>query len=281
MNRNILLLVALSVLTAVELTEKNPWCGRTSDSEFGISKFSHDGFELPFENETAALDGYGMKWSNLRCPVGESSFGIYPAIMLRYCPVRPMPDSEKCKRPSDAFDRIAEGTSLINGEIVQSDFRSDVPSADLPPVLHIFYVRYVYNTDLFTASFNILKGANLRFIIAPKKKVHFSGDLRMNKLDDIGDLKFDCYLGYSFSSSYCVSRSPADLAVGLRNTARKTVQYAGMNNPEIRLYSLYSSLNFSVLKATMEYAFASTKISQNSLKANSNMNLSIMVEHKY
>jgi len=126
------------------------------------------------------------------------------------------------------------------------------------PVIPVPLARMNYHSDWLDAKFEFLTSPNLSFTLAPKARVRFVGDFRLDQFRDGRDIIFECSLAYRPFSEQSEQGDFAGLSVGIKND-----NYGAFNlghedekeSLETHYYSLFASADATVLKISAGYAF--------------------------
>jgi len=96
------------------------------------------------------------------------------------------------------FIRRPQVSLIFGAALGVSDFDLSLPSGAVWPLLPLPLVRFKVNTEWFSSSFDFLTGPNLSFTIAPKEKIRFTADMRMDNYRSVNDLIYEYILWYRF-----------------------------------------------------------------------------------
>ena len=154
--------------------------------------------------------------------------------------------------------------SLILGAALgMSDFGLSLPSGDPWPLLPLPLIRFGIDTQWFASSFDFLTGPNLSFTVAPKEKVRFTGDMRMDYYRSIGDLICEFTLWYRFFDAGHKLGDFAGIGAGFKNDSidsnlsRDAAAGKQVETFEIRQTSIFAVLDFSLIKMQGGWIFDS------------------------
>ena len=149
--------------------------------------------------------------------------------------------------------------SLILGAVLGvSDFGVNLPSGDPFPVLPLPLIRFGIDTKWFTSSFDYITGPNLEFTIAPKERIRFTADMRMDNYRSISDLICEYAVWYRFFSADHKLGDFAGAGIGFKNDIVDfNISSGAKGTFELRSTSLFAALDFSILKIEGGWVFDS------------------------
>jgi len=126
------------------------------------------------------------------------------------------------------------------------------------PVIPVPLVRLNYHSDWLDAKFEFLTSPNLSFTLAPRKRVRFAGDFRLDQFRDARDVIFECSLAYRPYSEQDEQGDFAGLSIGFKNDNYGVFNLGHEDEEEsleAHYYSLFASADATVLKISAGYAF--------------------------
>ena len=156
--------------------------------------------------------------------------------------------------------------SLILGAVLGvSDFGVTLPSGEPFPVLPLPLIRFGFDTKWFTSSFDFITGPNLEFTIAPKERIRFTADMRMDYYRSIADLNCEYTLWYRLFAADHKLGDFAGIGAGFKN---ETVDFelsretSGMQRGtfELRRTSIFAALDLSILNIQGGWVFDSAHL---------------------
>jgi len=137
---------------------------------------------------------------------------------------------------------------IIGGALAVSDFDITLPSGASLPVLPLPLIRFGVKTQWFTSSFDFLTGPNLFFTIAPKEKIRFTADMRMDKFRNIDDLIYEYTLWYRLFSTEHKFGDFAGIGAGIKHDMKSFVLFHNATDFELQQTSVFGIIDFSILK---------------------------------
>lgn len=146
--------------------------------------------------------------------------------------------------------------SLILGGIVGvSDF-------DFTPVMPLPLIRFGVDTQWFVSSFEFITGPNLEFTIAPKERIRFTADMRMDNFRSLADLDCEFILWYRLFNSDHKMGDFAGLGLGFKNelTGFDLSDKLGGYSFEIQRSSIIAAIDLSILQFQAGWIFDSNYI---------------------
>ena len=156
------------------------------------------------------------------------------------------------------------GVSLILGAVLGlSDFNLTLPSGTPIHVLPLPLVRFGIDTQWFTSSFDFITGPNFEFAIAPKEKIRFTGEMRMDNYRSIADLVCEYTLWYRFFANSNARDDFAGIGAGFKNDltdfnlSRDVAAGRRAKTFELRQTSVFAVLDFALVKIKGGWVFDS------------------------
>jgi hypothetical protein len=146
---------------------------------------------------------------------------------------------------------------ILGGALGVSDFGLTLPSGAAWPVLPLPLIRLGIDTLWFVSSFEFLTGPNLSFAVAPKERVRFTADMRMDNYRNIGDLVGEWVLWYRFFPAEHKLGDFAGIGAGLKNDS---VDFTFSHNGEkfeLQQSSVFAALDFTLFKLQGGFVFDS------------------------
>ncbi len=162
------------------------------------------------------------------------------------------------------------GLSLVlGGGLAVGDFGLTTPEGEVWPIIPVPLVRWNYSTDFVTAKFEFLTSPNFSFTLYPKEKLRVIGDFRLDQMRDERDLIFECSLAYRFFSEDSTYGDFAGISLGIKNDGYGEFSLGGFHGDEsleMHYYALFASLDLSLLKFSVGYAFSGRELYRQSIK---------------
>lgn len=173
---------------------------------------------------------------------------------------------------------------VLGGGIAVGNFGLTTSNGDNWPIIPVPLVRWNYHSNSVNAKFEFLTSPNLSFTLAPKGKVRLIGDFRMDQLRDARDLIFELALAYRPYSEKDKFGDFAGLSIGLKNDnygAFKLGHKEEKESIEVHYYSLFTSVDISVLKVSAGYAFGGRSLYREKQKQDMGEGYFISVQGMY
>lgn len=158
---------------------------------------------------------------------------------------------------------------VMGGGLALGDFGIERSNGDPWPVIPVPFVRMKYESDVIETKFEFLTSPNFSFTLAPKSKIRFTGDFRMDQARDIRDLIFECTLAYRFFSADHEMGDFAGVSLGFKNDnygAFSIGDKDGEESLEAHYYAVFGALDLSILKITGGYAFGGRELYRDEIK---------------
>jgi len=152
---------------------------------------------------------------------------------------------------------------VLGGGLAAGDFGIERSNGEPWPVIPVPFVRMKYGSDMIETKFEFLTSPNFSFTLAPKSKIRFTGDFRMDQARDIRDLIFECALAYRFFSADHEMGDFAGVSIGVKNDnygAFSIGDKDGEEALEAHYYAVFGALDLSLLKITGGYAFGGREL---------------------
>jgi len=146
---------------------------------------------------------------------------------------------------------------IIGGALAVSDFDITLPSGASLPVLPLPLVRFGIDTHWFALSFDFLTGPNLFFTIAPKERIRFTADMRMDKFRNIEDLIYEHTLWYRLFSADHKLGDFAGIGAGIKHDMKSFVLSNVAADFELQQTSVFGTIDISILKIQGGWIFDS------------------------
>ena len=130
------------------------------------------------------------------------------------------------------------------------------------PVLPLPLVRFGIDTQWFVSSFDFLTGPNFSFTIAPKERIRFTGDMRMDKYRNISDLIYEFIIWYRLFNNEHKLGDFAGIGFGIKNDI---VDFNVSNDSTAKVFefqqtSIFASIELSILTIQGGWIFDSNYI---------------------
>jgi hypothetical protein len=141
--------------------------------------------------------------------------------------------------------------SLILGAVLGvRDFGITLPSGDPWLLMPLPLIRFGVDTRWFAASFDFITGPVLNFTIAPKKRIRFTGDIRMETYRSIADINCEFALWYRLFSGDHKLGDFAGIGAGFKNDVSgfdlsKEIQAETF---ELQRSAVFAAIDLSILK---------------------------------
>jgi hypothetical protein len=146
---------------------------------------------------------------------------------------------------------------ILGGAVAVGDFGLTLPSGELWPVIPVPLVRFGIDTQWFVSSFDFLTGPNFSFTIAPKEKIHFTGDMRMDYYRSINDLICEYILWYRLFGNEHKLGDFAGIGLGFKNDSVDFFLSESKKTFELQQSSVFAIFDLSILKIEGGWIFAS------------------------
>ncbi|MDR1212295.1 MAG: hypothetical protein LBK40_08715, partial [Spirochaetaceae bacterium] len=125
------------------------------------------------------------------------------------------------------------------------------------PVLPLPLIRFGIDTSWFVSSFEFLTGPNLSFTVAPKERIRFTADMRMDNYRDIGDLVGEWVLWYRLFPAEHKLGDFAGIGAGLKNDSIDFALSRNGEKFELQQSSVFAVLDFTLFKLQGGFVFDS------------------------
>jgi len=146
---------------------------------------------------------------------------------------------------------------IIGGALGVSDFGITLPSGASLPILPLPLIRFGIDTQWFVSSFDFLTGPNFSFTIAPKEKIRFTADMRMDKYRNINDFIYEYTLWYRLFSADHKLGDFAGIGAGIKHDTTDFVLSHNTTTFELQQTSVFASVDLSILKIQGGWIFNS------------------------
>ncbi|MCL2007525.1 MAG: hypothetical protein FWG77_05510 [Treponema sp.] len=150
--------------------------------------------------------------------------------------------------------------SLILGVIMAiGDFSDMLPVEISTPVMPFPLIRFGIDTEWFASSMDFITGPNLEFTIAPKERLRFTGDMRIETYRSIADLNCEFILWYRLFNPDHRLGDFAGVGLGYKN---ELVGFYLSNNIqgdtfELQQSSIFAAIDLSILKIQAGWVISS------------------------
>nr|AGS53711.1 hypothetical protein [uncultured bacterium contig00068] len=148
---------------------------------------------------------------------------------------------------------------ILGGVIAVTDFGITLPSGAAWPVLPLPFIRFGIDTQWFALSFDFLTGPNLEFTVAPKERIRFTADMRMDYYRSITDLIYEFTLWYRLFTPEHKLGDFAGIGLGVKNDS---MDFTLANNMsfELQQTSVFAVVDLSLVKIQGGWIFDSRYI---------------------
>lgn len=173
---------------------------------------------------------------------------------------------------------------VLGGGIAVGNFGIEKDDGENWPLIPVPLVRVNYNSDLLEAKFEFLASPNLNFTLSPGNHMRLTGDFRMDQFRDARDIIFEIALSYR---PYSIQNELGDfigLSVGFKNDnygAFHLEDKEEKESIETHYYSLFATVDVSVLKISGGYAFGGRSLYRETIKENIGEGFFISVQCMY
>lgn len=147
---------------------------------------------------------------------------------------------------------------VLGGGLAVSDFGIERDNGEPWPVIPVPLVRMNYSSEWIKAKFECITSPNLSFTLVPESRLRLTVDLRMDQTRDMRDLIFDFALAYRFFKPDHEMGDYAGISAGFKNDNYGAFCLKGKDGDEsieVHYYSVYGTVDLSLLKITGGYAF--------------------------
>jgi hypothetical protein len=149
---------------------------------------------------------------------------------------------------------------ILGGALGVSDFGNALPSGAALPVMPLPLIRFGIDTSWFVSSFEFLTGPNLSFTVAPKKRVRFTADMRMDNYRSISDLVGEWVLWYRFFPAEHKLGDFAGIGAGFKNDSLDfALSHFSPSGEKFELQqsSVFGEIDFTLFKLQGGFIFDS------------------------
>jgi len=147
---------------------------------------------------------------------------------------------------------------VLGAALCVSDFGITLPNGEPLPVMPLPLVRFNVNTRWFVSSFDFLSGPNLEIKIAPKERIRFTADLRMDYYRSINDLIYECTLWYRLFNEDHSLGDFAGIGIGVKNESNSfTITDTKLFDFEFQYNALFAVLDLSIINIQGGWIFDS------------------------
>jgi hypothetical protein len=147
---------------------------------------------------------------------------------------------------------------IIGAALGVSDFGITLPSGNQWSVLPLPLIRFGIDTQWFVSSFDFLTGPNLFFTVAPKEKIRFTADMRMDKFRNINDLIYEFTVWYRLFNTEHKLGSFAGIGAGVKHDVMDFVLSRDSSNFDLEQISVFAVIDLSIVKIQGGWIFNST-----------------------
>jgi hypothetical protein len=140
---------------------------------------------------------------------------------------------------------------ILGGALGVSDFGLALPLLPLP------LIRFGIDTQWFVSSFDFLTGPNFSFTVAPKERVRFTADMRMDNYRSINDLIYEYTFWYRIFSASHQMGDFVGVGIGVKNDSVDFVISRDDKNFELQQTSVFAALDLSIIRLEGGWVFAS------------------------
>jgi hypothetical protein len=150
---------------------------------------------------------------------------------------------------------------ILGAALCVGDFGITLPNGEPLPIMPLPLVRFNVNTRWFTSSFDFLSGPNLEISIAPKERIRFTADMRMDYYRSINDLIYECTLWYRLFNENHYLGDFARIGIGIKNESNSFV-ITGLSSGnsidfEFQYNTLFAVLDLSIINIQGGWIFDS------------------------
>ncbi len=151
-----------------------------------------------------------------------------------------------------------EHNSLVLGAgLAVSDFGIELEDGSPWPLIPVPLIRFNHESKLLSASFDFITGPNLSLTLMPENRVRVKADVRLDQFRDIHDLIFETELMYRFFGKDHPTGDFAGISAGIKNEGYSFAAEGKDEPVEVNYYSVFGSLDITLLKCTGGYVFDS------------------------
>lgn len=151
-------------------------------------------------------------------------------------------------------------SSLIFGMgLAGGDFGVELSNGKPLLLIPIPMIRYKREATFYDLEFSFLTSPNLTLTIAPQRKLRLSGDVRIDRLRDAGDIIFESILWYRFFDDSHEYGDFAGVGIGIK---REDATFDLANREDVfslQYYGAFLTLDATVLKVSAGYAFGAVE----------------------
>ena len=148
---------------------------------------------------------------------------------------------------------------ILGAALCVGDFGITLPNGEPLPFMPLPLIRFNVNTRWFASSFDFLSGPNLEITIAPKERVRFTADMRMDYYRSINDLIYECTLWYRLFNENHYLGDFAGIGIGIKNESNSFV-ITGLSSGnsidfEFQYNALFAVLDLSIINIQCGWIF--------------------------
>ena len=150
---------------------------------------------------------------------------------------------------------------ILGAALCVGDFGITLPNGEPLPFMPLPLIRFNVNTRWFASSFDFLSGPNLEITIAPKERIRFTADMRMDYYRSIYDLIYECTLWYRLFDENHRFGDFAGIGIGVKNEST-AFTITGMSSTkkidfEYQYNAIFGALDLSIINIQGGWIFDS------------------------
>lgn len=160
---------------------------------------------------------------------------------------------------------------IFGGGLAVSDFGIETSEGDTWPAIPVPLLRYKYTSTWLQGALDFITGPNVNMVFGPASRLRFTIDTRMDEFRDLRDVLYEFTLGYRFFSPDHEMGDFAGIAIGFMNANYGAFdlnsRYGSLTDDddtdeslEMHYYSVFATLDITLLKITGGYAFGGREL---------------------
>jgi hypothetical protein len=148
----------------------------------------------------------------------------------------------------------------LGGVLAVTDTGITFGDGKIWPVMPLPSIKYELRSQLLTLQASYMTKLQLDFTILPESKIRLTSSFSMEEYRSITDLFFDCTLWYRFFDKNSKRGDFAGLGAGIKNTGLCFDFGEEDKSYELQYYSVYGTLDLSMLRISGGYSFRGREI---------------------
>ncbi|MDR2052357.1 MAG: hypothetical protein LBP80_03005 [Treponema sp.] len=230
--------------------EQKPFFAQVLAKQYIMGQDNRDGYEGPYHSDSLTLVQKIKRHQFMALLNARSNEPVYGGLRTFTAGIGY--DYELLRNDHHSL--------VLGGVLTVTDTGITFVDGKTWPVMPLPLITYELRSQLLTLKASYMLKPQLDFTVLPESRIRLTSSLSMEKYRSIADLLFDCALWYRFFDKNSKQGDCAGFGAGIKNTGLYFNFGEKDKSYELQYYSVYGTLDFSILQISGGYCFRGREI---------------------